>query len=229
MPRYDWIIFDADGTLFDYDRAELTALKKTFRQYGLGFDAAVHRRFMEINSRLWLDFERGAISSLRLRVQRFEELAKTIGAEMCASDFSVDYLKNLGARHDLIPGAEDLLERVSIDSELVLATNGIAEVQRRRFSASSLAVFFSALVISDEIGAAKPAPEFFSKLFSMIGCPEKAGVLMVGDGLSSDIKGGADFGIDTCWFNPSREKNETPVEPTYEINDLAELLHITCD
>jgi 2-haloacid dehalogenase len=106
---------------------------------------------------------------------------------------------------------------------LALATNGIAEVQRRRFSKSALKNFFKAVVISDEIGVAKPAAAFFEIVFARIGNPPKKSVLMVGDSLSSDIAGGAGFGIDTCWFNPSSCSNESSVKPTYEISDLTEL------
>jgi len=227
MSRYRWIVFDADGTLFDYDQAELNALARTFQQCGLDFDAAVHRLFVDINRPLWADFEQGKMSSQRLRVRRFEELAEAIDVDICASDFSDDYLQNLGAECALLPGTDEVVEHLAQDFGLALATNGIAEVQRSRFSASSIRTHFSALVISDEIGVAKPDPGFFSELFSRMGDPEKAEVLMVGDSLSSDIAGGSGFGIDTCWLNPSGQSNESSVVPTYEIRDLPEIIEIT--
>lgn len=226
MRRYRWIVFDADGTLFDYDRAELSALTRTFHQYRLDFDSAVHRRFGAINGRLWVAFEQGEVSSQRLRVQRFEELLHDLNPDLCASQFSHDYLLNLGAECALLPGADEVVERLSRNFDLVLATNGIAEVQHSRFSASSLKPYFSSLVISDEIHVAKPDPGFFSEVFSRMGNPERAEVLMVGDGLSSDIAGGAGFGIDTCWFNPSGQSNDSPIVPTYEISDLQQIFEI---
>ena len=226
MSRYRWIVFDADGTLFDYDRAELGALAQTFRQYGLNFNADVHRLFGEINKPLWVEFEQGRLSTQRLRVQRFEELAAALEVDFCASDVSDDYLLNLGAQSALLPGAEGLVEDLSRDHGLALATNGIAAVQRSRFSASSIKQHFKALVISDEIGVAKPDPGFFSELFSRIGDPDRSEVLMVGDSLSSDIAGGFGFGIDTCWFNPTGQSNGSLVTPTYVISDLSEILEI---
>jgi len=226
MNRYSWIVFDADGTLFDYERAELGALARTFRQHGLPFDSEVQRLFGEINRPLWVEFEQGRVSTERLRIQRFEELAEALGVDLSASVVSDDYLLNLGAECALLPGAQEVVEDLSSDHDLALATNGISAVQRSRFSASSIKAYFKALVISDEIGFAKPDPEFFRELFSRMGIPDLSDVLMVGDSLSSDIAGGAGIGIDTCWFNPSGQPHDSLVKPTYVINNLAEIFEI---
>lgn len=226
MHQYRWIVFDADGTLFDYECAELSALTRTFEHYGVRFDSDIHRLFRTINGRLWEEFELGKVSSQRLRVQRFEELIDTLEIDLCPSSFSRDYLLNLGADSTLLPGAIEVVERLSEDCGLVLATNGIAEVQNSRFSASRIKPYFTALVISDEINVAKPDPEFFSEVFRRIGTPERAEVLMVGDSLSSDIAGGVRFGIDTVWFNPSGKPNDSSIVPTHEVSDLAEILDI---
>lgn len=226
MSRYRWIVFDADGTLFDYKRSELNALRNTFRQYGLEFDETIHQAFARINSRLWSEFERGRISSAQLRVRRFEELAAKIKSNFSAPGFSADYLWNLGGECTLLPGALDVVRRLSSNFGLVLATNGIAEVQRRRFIASGINGNFASIIISDEIGVAKPDPRYFEKVFVTIGNPEKHAVLMVGDGLSSDIAGGGAYGIDTCWYNPAGCRNKTSVEPTYQIRNLIEILEI---
>ncbi len=108
----------------------------------------------------------------------------------------------------------------------MLITNGLAEVQRPRFAASSIRRHFEGLVISEEVGAAKPDPRIFDVAFAKMEDPKRTEVLMVGDSLSSDIKGGNDSGIDTCWFNPSGRNGEHGVEPKYEIRKLDELLDI---
>jgi len=226
MPKYSWIIFDADGTLFDYDRSARAALAGTLKQYGVGFDAAIHRRFTDINNRLWREFELGRISSEKLRVQRFEKLATVSGIQFNPSEFSADYIRNLGAQGHLLPGSQEVVRGLAQKADLALATNGIAETQHSRFAASSIRPFFKALVISDEVGAAKPAAKFFRELFSRIGNPGRSQVLMVGDSLSSDIKGGSDFGIDTCWFNPPGRTNDTPIQPTYEIREIYQINEI---
>lgn len=226
MSRYTWIVFDADGTLFDYDRAEIQALTTTFGRSGLMFDSDVHARFSEINAGLWQAFERGEVSSERLRVQRFEALAETCGFTYDAADFSRDYLSVLGAQLQLIDDAEIVVRTLSGTHRLALATNGIADVQRSRVAKSDIGPLFEAVAISDEMGVAKPAAGFFEGLFRKLGEPDTAEVLMVGDGLSSDIRGGIDFGIDTCWFNPSGAPNPDGVTPTYEIRSLTEILGI---
>ncbi len=226
MRKYTWLVFDADGTLFDYDRAELEALSRTLEQYGGHFDDDVLAVFRDINSSLWRQFEEGAISSERLRVQRFEELADVLELSIPAREFSADYLSRLGAQFHLMPHAQRIVSELSDDFGLALATNGIADVQRSRFSGSALRPFFNEIVISDEVGVAKPAAGFFEHLFEQIGNPSLDEVLMVGDGLSSDIAGAVAFGIDSCWYNPAGQTNGSSAAPTYEISELPELLTI---
>jgi len=226
MSKYRWIVFDADGTLFDYERSELNALTGTFGHYGLHFDSGVHRIFAQINGRLWGEFEKGRISSKALRVRRFEELAVVLDFDVDVAAFSAQYLRNLGAERTLLPGAGEIVEGLSQKFGLLLATNGFAEVQQSRFSSSSIRPFFEGIVISEEIGFAKPDPGYFVEVFSQLGNPDKTEVLMVGDSLSSDIAGGSGFGIDTCWFNPSGRANDSSVEPTHEIKDLKQIVSI---
>jgi len=226
MSKYRWILFDADGTLFDYEQSELNALTRTFDQHGLRFDSGVHRTFAEINGGLWKDFEQGKVSSRELRALRFEKLAVALDYRLDATAFSAQYLLNLGAEHTLLPGASEIVENLAQRFGLLLATNGFAEVQRSRISSSIIRPFFDGIVISEEIGFVKPDPNYFVEVFSQLGNPDKAEVLMVGDSLSSDIAGGSGFGIDTCWFNPAGRPNDTSVEPTYEIGELEEVVAI---
>lgn len=108
----------------------------------------------------------------------------------------------------------------------MLITNGLAAVQRPRFASSSIGRFFPEVVISEELGIAKPDPAIFDHAFERIGRPAKDRVLMVGDNLGSDILGGVNYGIDTCWFNPEAASNGHEVEPVYEIRFLREILEI---
>lgn len=226
MAKYTWLVFDADGTLFDYDRAELNALSRTLGEYGGHFDDDVLAVFRDINSALWRRFEEGNITSERLRVQRFEELADVLDLSFSAEELSTDYLARLGTQTHLMPQAERIVGELAQGFGLALATNGIADVQRSRFGACALRPFFQQIVISDDIGVAKPAAGFFEHLFDQIGNPSRDEVLMVGDGLSSDIAGAAAFGIDSCWYNPSGRHNGATVRPTYEISELPQILTI---
>jgi HAD superfamily hydrolase (TIGR01509 family) len=104
---------------------------------------------------------------------------------------------------------------------LVVLSNGIKDVQVPRIRNSPLAAYIEALVVSEEAGVGKPDPGIFEHACKVLGFHDKQGMLMVGDSLASDIQGGANFGIDTCWYNPGRRENSSELRPTYEVDSLA--------
>jgi YjjG family noncanonical pyrimidine nucleotidase len=216
-------MFDADGTLFDFDAAEDAALLRTLTEADISADDQTHRHYREISLQLWLEFECGKISLDRLKVERFERLVSEFGHAVDPHRLSCSYIEHLCAEAPLLPGAHGLVTELAADHELVLATNGIAEVQRRRFEPSPIRPLFRHLIISEEIGAAKPQTEYFAHAFTLMGDPRRTEVLMVGDSLSSDIAGGAAYGLDTVWFNPQGSPLNGGVRPTYEISELDQL------
>ncbi len=222
--KYDWIFFDADGTLFDYDAAEAAALEGAFEACGLPYEPEIGPLYSEINARIWRDFEFGKISQEKLKTARFDRLFDALELTADAEEFSRRYLAILGAQTALLDGAEELLRDLTSKVEMLLITNGLAEVQVPRFAASSIRDCFTEIVISGEIGLAKPDPAIFDFAFDRIDRPAKERVLMIGDNLGSDILGGANFGLDTCWYNPAGAANGHAVEPTYEIRELREIL-----
>ncbi len=227
--KYKWLLFDADGTLFDYDRAEGAALQDTFQSLGLSYDERYARVYRQINSDIWLDFEEGRISQRRLRTKRFELLFDAFQIDCDAAVFSPRYLESLASYADLVDGAGDVVRELHGQARLLLITNGLSDVQRSRFARSTVMQYFADVVISEEVGAAKPDPEIFDVAFAKMGHPEKGDVLIVGDSLTSDIKGGNLYGIDTCWFNPGRRPRDPNVRIRYEIGELKELLNILGD
>ena len=222
--KYSWLLFDADGTLFDYDRAEAYALKNTFEALALGFAADYTRIYRQINAEIWQDFEAGKITQERLRTRRFELLFDAMEVDSDPGEFSRRYLANLALGADLIEGAEDVLKALHGRVGLLLITNGLADVQRPRFAMSTIGHYFSDVVISEEVGAAKPDPAIFDVAFAKMDAPKKADVLIVGDSLTSDIRGGLNYGIDTCWFNPEGKSNGSGVVAHYEVSELKGLL-----
>ena len=224
--RYDWLLLDADGTLFDYDAAEAAALAKTFGQVGIEFEPAYIETYRQINAAIWREFEVGRISQERLRTRRFELLFEAAGVECDPQRFSTLYLKNLAGGTQLIEGAEEVVKALHGKVRLALITNGLKEVQRPRLAASAIARYFDAVLISEELGCAKPDRAIFDAAFERMGHPSKERVLIVGDSLTSDIKGGNDYGIDACWFNPDRKKPDPSIEIRYEIDRLDALLAI---
>jgi 2-haloacid dehalogenase len=224
--RYRWLLLDADGTLFDYDRAEATALAHTFEQAGHGFQPGYAQVYQQINERMWLAYERGEISQERLRISRFEQLLEAVQVDADPHAFNVRYLKHLAAAAHLIDGAEEVVRALYGRVGMVLITNGLAEVQRSRLARSMLHGYLDAVVISEEAGAAKPDRRIFDVAFAEMDHPRKEDVLIVGDSLTSDIQGGSAYGIDTCWFNPQGVPRTMDVDVRYEIERLGELLNI---
>jgi 2-haloacid dehalogenase len=226
LPKYTWLLFDADGTLFDYDQAEAMALSLTFEQQGLAYDPAYLDTYGQMNAQMWLEFEQGSITQERLRTQRFERLFQSAGIDADPLLFSRTYIQRLAEGIFLIDGAVELLSALDGRFGLLLITNGIPEVQRPRLANSALARFFPEMVISGEVGAAKPAKPIFDVAFAKMGNPDKGEVLIIGDSLTSDIQGGCDYGIDVCWFNPNGKPNGLDLQIQYEIQRLDQLLSI---
>ncbi|TXT44998.1 MAG: 2-haloacid dehalogenase [Spirochaetes bacterium] len=223
--RYSAVLMDADETLFDFTRAEFFALEASFRAYSLDPSPATIALYDEINRALWRKFERGEIAQEVLKVQRFERLFTELGVSVPAAAFSEAYIETLGRGAFLIPGAEELCAYLAAKYPLALVTNGLAKVQRPRFEASSIRRHFRALVISEEVGIAKPAPEIFWRACEALGSDAKD-CIMIGDSLASDIAGAAGCDMDSCWVNLRGAVNDTGIEPTFEVRSLAEIREI---
>lgn len=225
--RYHTLLFDADETLFDFSRTETAALEDTFLGHAMEFLPIHFERYKEINHELWSELEAGLISSQVLRTERFARLFDAFKLDLDPVAFSGEYLINLGRGAYLLEGAEELCASLSSRGyRLAIITNGIKEVQHERIRRSPLCNTFEQVIVSEEAGYQKPEPGIFDVAFTKLGLQDKAGVLMIGDSLSSDIQGGNRYGIDTCWFNPRAAVNETGVKPTYEIRALHELYSI---
>ena len=224
--HYPWLFFDADGTLFDYNRAEATAFRKAFELLQLQFEAGYLEAYQKINRHLWQALERNEITPADLRVRRFEQLLEALQLTGSAEDLNMTYVEQLGLCTDLMDGAYEILKTLSKTSRIVIVTNGLEAVQRSRLDCSAIQPFIAELIISEQVGAAKPHPAFFEAAFTRTGNPSKDEVLIVGDSLTSDMQGGINYGIDTCWYNPEREPRPEDLSVTYEIRDLRELLDV---
>ncbi len=221
---YDWLLFDADGTLFDYDRAESAALSQAFAQIGAPFPPDGLARYRHINQALWRALEKGELTPGVLKVRRFELLLDSLGVVYPAADFSDRYLRELANCSELLDGAAEVLTALQKDYRCAIVTNGLQAVQRRRLARSSIRHCIAQLIISEEVGCAKPAASFFDVTFARLGHPPKNRVLMIGDSWSSDIEGAARYGLDTCWFNPARHPRPLAPVITREITSLGALL-----
>jgi len=219
---YTWLLFDADGTLFDYEQAEAAALQNTFAQFDVPFPAGALPVYRVINGQLWQALEEGQVTQAKLAVRRFEMLFETLGRPM-PPQFSSAFLDQLARCSVLIDGAETTLRALQPRYRIAILTNGISVVQRSRLARSAIQRYIHELIISEEVGAAKPDAAFFDFAFERLGRPSRANVLMIGDSLSSDMRGASRYGLDTCWFNPARLPRPEDIALTFEIATLEEL------
>ena len=224
--HYPWLWFDADGTLFDYNKAETIALKQAFVLLNLPFEDSYLDVYREVNANLWRAFERQEITQSALRLRRFESLLEAIQLSAPVDQLSNVYLEQLGSCAELVGGAYDVLQTLHKTSRIAIVTNGLQSVQRGRFARSTIQAFIDEFVISEEIGVAKPNPAFFDVVSTRTGNPPKREVLLIGDSLTSDIQGGVGYGLDTCWYNPNLDPRPEGLAITYEIRRLQELLDL---
>jgi YjjG family noncanonical pyrimidine nucleotidase len=225
LDKYNTILFDADGTLFDYDKAEETALKSACLQYGITYSPDRRNIYREINNRKWVEFDKSVINKQQLQISRFEDFFLEIGVvNINANVFNACYLDYLADGSQLIDGAETVCRKLSENKQLAIITNGVERTQLRRINKSAIKPYISDIFVSEKIDFAKPAFEYFNYVFESLNIEDKSSVLIVGDSLLSDIKGGMNYGVDTCWYNPSGLTNSTEITPTYYIESLLELM-----
>ena len=223
MRRYDFVLFDADNTLFDFDRAEHEALRLALAAFSIPCTPETEARYVSINSALWAMLDRGKASREWLVVERFARLTAALGVEADPAALNRTYLAQLGRQPFLLPGAEAVCRALGEHCTLAILTNGVAAAQRGRFERSPLAPLIPHLFISEEVGASKPSPAFFQPVLAALGITRPRRALMAGDNLISDIGGAAAMGLDTAWYNPRRLPPGEPA-PTWEITRLEELV-----
>ena len=225
--KYQVLLFDADETLFDFKMAEKQAFLKALEEYKLDVDKEESLKlYSQINKHIWEEFERGEITADRLRVERFERFSKKIKIDFDAVSFSKAYAKFLGEGAYLFDDSVEVIDYLSKKYKLALVTNGLKDVQQSRISKTPLKDYFQELIISDEIKISKPDPRIFDYALDKLDHMDKSKVLMIGDSLTSDMQGGINAGIDTCWYNPNHLENKSGLNLTYEIHSLNELKEI---
>jgi putative hydrolase of the HAD superfamily len=225
--KYEVIIFDADETLFDFKKSERDAIKNTLLEFDIDYNENHHLKIYHgINTVIWKEFEKGLITQEKLKVERFKRLSDSLNIVFDVAEFAKSYIKHLSNASFLYDDSIDLVESLHKNYRLTIITNGLKDVQDKRVRKSIIGKYFEDIVISEEIEVSKPHPKIFEHALNNIKHTDKSKVLIVGDSLTSDIQGGINFGIDTCWFNPSKAVNMTGIKPTYEISDLMELKSI---
>ena len=219
----EFLFLDLDDTILDFRQAEHTAITRTLSAFGIDPTEEITEAYRRINLRCWKELERGTLTRDDLKRVRFEKLFQQFGVEADVQAVSDAYMEFLGHGHWFLPGAEEAVERLSKKYRLFLASNGTASVQKGRMTSANLYRFFEQCFVSEELGAAKPSKAFFDASFARIEGFDPAKAMMVGDSLSSDILGGINAGIRTCWVNPNHAPADPKIPADYEIETLSQL------
>lgn len=217
------VLFDLDDTLFDFHKAEKIALTKTLVHFGIDPTEETLALYSTINAAHWKRLELGENSREEVKVGRYRELFKTIGVECDPVKATAYYESMLAIGHYFMPGAPELLEELYRKYRLYIVSNGTAKVQEGRIGSSGIAKYMDGIFISQILGANKPDKQFFDICFAEIPDFSLSETVIIGDSLSSDIKGGINAGITTVWFNPKRIENDNNIKPDYTIKELSEV------
>ena len=226
MSRYTHLLLDADNTLFDFDRANRSAFQLVCQQCDIPDNEQTFKCYEAINSDLWAAFDRGECTKDFLVLERFRRFLDAIGLQRDAALCNELHLAALGRSTLLLPHALEVCRELSGRAALYLVTNAVASVQRSRLSASAIAPYIAGAFISEEAGAAKPEKAYFDYVLARIPGITRENCLLVGDSLSSDIRGANNAGLPCCWLNAKHLPRPDGLRIDYEIDDLRQLYPI---
>ena len=217
----EFLLLDLDDTILDFHKAERIAIAKTFRGFGIEPTEEVLARYHVINKGCWEKLEKGEWTRDQVLTRRFELLFTEYQLACDGSAIAKAYEQNLSMGHYFLPGAEEAVKRLSAKYRLFLVSNGTACVQHGRLTSADLYRWFEKVFVSQEVGYNKPAIEYFDRVFAQIPGFDPKKAMIVGDSLTSDIQGGINAGILTCWVNPDHKEGH--IRPDYEIEALYQL------
>ncbi len=217
--KYDWILFDADETLFHFDA--FAGLERMFATKGVRFTRDDFAEYQLVNLPLWKAYQDGEINAEQLKQRRFDSWAQRLATS--TQELNDGFLEAMADICTPLPGARELLAALQGKVKLGIITNGFTELQQVRLERTGLLNVFEHVIISEQVGIAKPDAGIFRHTWDKIGQPEKSRMLMVGDSLQSDILGGLNFGIETCWLNRHEADSEEGILPHYTVTSLCEL------
>lgn len=228
MKKYSSLFFDLDDTLFDFQRSEKWALKRLIEDHGVMFTSQMEEVYKNLNSELWHRYAKGEISVQTVKETRFTKLFNYYAIQGDGIKADIRFRELLADGNFLLPDAKEIMEDLHKTYQLIAVTNGIADTQYARLQKTGLKPYFDQIFISGEIGSQKPEPAFFDAVFQKNPTLNKKEVLMIGDNLDTDILGGINYGLDTCWITQKSisQANEKGVNPTFLIKSLKEIYNI---
>ncbi len=219
----EYVFIDLDDTILDFHKAERVGLENTFRHYGIEPTEETVSLYMRINAARWRALEQGAMTRKEVNEGRFVELFRVLGREVDGEACAAYYLSQLALTHDYLPGAEEAVASLAKKYRLFVASNGTSSVQAPRMAKSGLNAYVEKTFVSEALGQNKPSKAYFDLCFAQIPDFDPEQAIMVGDSLTSDIQGGINAGLRTCWVNTFGKSNTTDIQPDYEIASLSQL------
>ncbi len=224
--KYSTILFDADDTLLDFQRAERTALEKVLCSFSLPATPQILDRYNVINASLWRSFERGEITKEDIKNERYHRLLEEfqMQTDVTPREINDRYLELLGTCGFVLPGAKALCSALKDRGyDLYIITNGVPHTQRSRMERSGLLPYFSEIFVSETIGVQKPFLLFFTHVLSCVPEKDPTKIIVVGDSLGSDMQGAVNAGLDCIWFNPRGKENDRALPVTIEVQTLLQV------
>ncbi|AKO31603.1 dUMP phosphatase [[Haemophilus] ducreyi] len=220
--KYEWVLFDADETLFSFNA--YMALNIMLKRYAIDFSQADYDAFQAVNKPLWIAYQNNEITAKDIQMRRFAKLSAQTGIDPLV--LNQQLMAEMALISKPLPGVIEMLNELYGQVKMGIITNGFTELQQKRLQNTHTAHFFEIVVVSEQVGVAKPDRQVFDYAFELIDGYDRTKVLMVGDTLASDILGGHNAGFDTCWFNQTQQHNQTAIRPTYEISLISQLVEI---
>ena len=224
MKNYSVLFWDIDDTLLDFQKGEQCAFEAACSTLHIPYSDSFYNDYHEINEKHWKLLELGKTTREILLVERFKDLFELYHIDCDPALMEDTYRSYLDHQHQFMPYAFDVLQQLQ-DMRMCIVTNGRTNTQKKRYHDANLDDFMENLYISEQMGLSKPNPEFLYKVMEDMNLTDSSEILLIGDSLSSDILGGNNAGIDTVWYNPHHKDNNTTAIPTYEIDDLRQLVN----
>ncbi len=228
--NFTTILWDVDNTLLDFNYSCKGALRQGFQAMGQNLTEEMIARYFKINDKYWKMFERGEITKDEVLYKRFEEFFGEYGLldlpGVSVDAFRIEFQKSLGNIYSYLDDSLSICKALQTKFKQYIVTNGVSSTQRSKLGLSGFTEVMTGLFISEEIGAPKPTKEYFDYCLEHIEEKDKGRILLVGDSLTSDIKGANMAGIKACWYNPKEQALPEGYQIDYEIVDLHQIFEV---
>jgi len=218
------ILWDLDNTLLDFLYAERMSLRTVFHRFGIAelTDAQI-AAYSAINNRHWEKLERGECTKAETMRNRFIDFFEYLGVTGDPDAVCEAYEDGLADHIRFVESSDDIVASLKGRYKQYAVTNGAFSVQTKRLARSGFDKLFDGVFISDAVGFEKPSVNYFQYVLNHIISCQKEEILMIGDSLTSDIRGANNIGIPCCWYNPDGKVNTGGLRIDYEIRSLSDI------